>query len=488
MENQNEKNKNSSTKNKLNKIIMAKNLFGLPPRKKVENEISSMTKETRDEFRDALNKYSFDTEVFIPKTLSINKNEYKDKNYLINNLVHYEKKSTERKRIVEPLKKETNRFTKQYKLIKEENEEHQQDYLKSLENFYSNIGYNQKSLDKMNENIFMPSTALDHDFGINIGEDAFKYNHVDLRSVFSRDQDLMKQWQQSIKETKENKNRSKKHRGENELDLEEDQEKKEKEKEKEMKKSLFQKELDKIKYNLMEENRIRNMSRKEYYYYNRKIKNDILTTKKLLKEFDEDKSQSYLNPIKLTLSNNEDDNKILKSYKIIHPSQPKNYKEKIVFASLDVNNKNKEKKIKKEKNKLIKNYLTPKFTIKERIRNKSPISITENNVFISLDKDKSSNDKIDLPKLPLILNTEQDYNKPNKKGKINNENQDNEKDKDKDKDKNKNEIKSEVMIKKTKQEKDLDKLYHLVYNNKNFLEKYPSKSVEAYFRKYTKKK
>ena len=488
MENQNEKNKNSSAKNKLNKIIMAKNLFGLPPRKKVENEISSMTKETRDEFRDALNKYSFDTEVFIPKTLSINKNEYKNKNYLINNLVHYEKKSTERKRIVEPLKKETNRFTKQYKLIKEENEEHQQDYLKSLENFYSNIGYNQKSLDKMNENIFMPSTALDHDFGINIGEDAFKYNHIDLRSVFSRDQDLMKQWQQSIKETKENKNRSKKHRGENELDLEEDQEKKEKEKEKEMKKSLFQKELDKIKYNLMEENRIRNMSRKEYYYYNRKIKNDILTTKKLLKEFDEDKSQSYLNPIKLTLSNNEDDNKILKSYKIIHPSQPKNYKEKIVFASLDVNNKNKEKKIKKEKNKLIKNYLTPKFTIKERIRNKSPISITENNVFISLDKDKSSIDKIDLPKLPLILNTEQDYNKPNKKGKINNENQDNEKDKDKDKDKNKNEIKSEVMIKKTKQEKDLDKLYHLVYNNKNFLEKYPSKSVEAYFRKYTKKK
>ena len=110
MENQNEKNKNSSAKNKLNKIIMAKNLFGLPPRKKVENEISSMTKETRDEFRDALNKYSFDTEVFIPKTLSINKNEYKNKNYLINNLVHYEKKSTERKRIVEPLKKETNRF------------------------------------------------------------------------------------------------------------------------------------------------------------------------------------------------------------------------------------------------------------------------------------------------------------------------------------------------------------------------------------------
>ena len=485
MEKQNDKNKNSnvlSTKNKLNKLNTGKNIYGLlSPKKKVENEISLMTKENRDEFRDALNKYNFDSEVFIPKTLSINKNEYKNKNYLINNLVHYEMKSIERRNIVEPLKKETSRFTKQYQLIKEENEEHQKDYLKSLENFYSNIGYNQKSLDKMNENIFMPSTVLDHDFGISLGDDAFKYNaDINLRNVFNSDHELIQQWQKSIQEAKENKSRIRRFREENEIDIMEVQEKKEKEKETEMKSSLFHKELEKIKNNLMEENRIRNMSRREYYYYNRKIKKDILTTKKLLKAFDEDKNQSYLNPIKLTLNNNIDDNKIIKSYKIIHPSQPKNYKEKIVFASLDLNNKNKEQKIKKVKNKLVKNYLTPKFTIKERIRNKSPKSITENNIFISIDKDKSNNDKIDLPKLPSILDTEQDYNKPTKKRKTNNENKDKEKDKDK--------IKSEAMSKKIKQEKDLDKLYHLVNSNKNILEKYPSKSVEVYFRKYTKKK
>ena len=160
----------------------------LSTKKKIENEIASITKENRNEFREALSKYSFDTEVFIPKTISINKNEYKDKNYLLNNLVSFENKSQERKRLVEPLRKETNRFSKQYKLIREENEEHQKDYLRSLENYYNEIGYNVDSIEyKKTDNIFSPSSILDHNFGINVQDDAYKYSSIDLKQDYNRD-------------------------------------------------------------------------------------------------------------------------------------------------------------------------------------------------------------------------------------------------------------------------------------------------------------
>ena len=54
---------------------------------------------------------------------------------------------------------------------------------------------------------------------------------------------------------------------------------------------------------------------------------------------------------------------------------------------------------------------------------------------------------------------------------------------------NKEEIKSGMFLKKKQKENELENLYNLIYNNKNtFLERYPSKSVEKYFRKYTNKK
>ena len=45
------------------------------------------------------------------------------------------------------------------------------------------------------------------------------------------------------------------------------------------------------------------------------------------------------------------------------------------------------------------------------------------------------------------------------------------------------------MLRKMKQENELNKLYNLVYSNKkNILEKFPYKSVESYFKKYTNKR
>ena len=446
----------------------------LSSQKKIENEIGSMAKETRNEFREALNKYSFDSEVFIPKTISINKNEYNNKNYLLNNLVTFESKSLERKKLVEPLRKETNRFSKQYKLIRTENEEHQKDYLRGLENYYHEKGYNIDNIEYKNaENIFSPSSVLDHNFGINIQDDAYKYSNIDFKNDYNTDQKLLQKWKKGIQETKENKSRAKSLQEEGEMRGDGDEEiKKIQEKEKERKKFVFQKELEKIKQNLLEENRIKNMTKKEYFYYNMQIKNDIKNTKKLLEEFNEDKNNTYFNPNRSSL-NSLDNNRIANTYKILHPSLPKNYKEKIVFSSLDLSKEAKEKKIKKEKNKKpIKNYLSSKYQISKSV--KSPVTIVENNIFISSNHDKSSSKKL-LPKLPSMLNTEEGYNKNYTKTENNNM--------------PKEEIRSELLIKKRKQEKELDKLYNLVYNNKNnFFERYPSKSVESYFRKYTKKR
>jgi len=485
MENNNEKEKEKKnlkqSKIKLNKFYSPRRKGEyeiLTTKKKIENEISSITKENRNDFVEALNKYNFDTEVFIPRSMSINKNEYKNKNYLLNNLVLFESKAQERKRIVEPLRVETNRFTKQYKLIKEENEEHQKEYLKGLENYYQEIGYNVNSIEYQNtDNIFKPSSVLDHDFGMNLQEDSYKYSDIDLKKDYSVDQNLLKKWQKGIEEAKEKKSRAKIIEEENEMPGSEKEEKREKEREREYRNIVFQKELDKIKNKLMEENRIRNMSREQYFYYNRQIKNDIKNTKKLLKEFNESKNNSYFNPNKLK-ANTIDSNRVSRTYKILHPTQNKNYKEKIVFSSLDLSNKKEEKKIKKEKSKKIrKNYLSPKYQIPDRIKNNST-SIPENNLFISSDKNKIKNDnKISLP---LIL-----FDQDNE-----NENKNDYKETKKNKNKmNKEEIKSGMFLKKKQKENELENLYNLIYNNKNtFLERYPSKSVEKYFRKYTNKK
>ena len=96
--------------------------------------------------------------------------------------------------------------------------------------------------------------------------------------------------------------------------------------------------------------------------------------------------------------------------------------------------------------------------------------MTDNNIFISSNNNESKDEKSDsLPK--LLLNNSQNNNKS-----YNNNFEEN------------NGIKS-IMLRKKQQINELDNLYNVVYNNKNnFFEKYPSKSVETYFKKYTNKR
>ena len=289
------------------------NIFYLDRR--VKKELDTIPNENRQAFRQALNKHSFDAEVFIPSSMRITNNEYKNKNYLLNNLVSFENKMRQQQQLVEPIKKETNRFSKQYKLIKEENIGHQKDYVKNIEKFYENKGYSRSGIQfKHNENIFSPSAILDHDFGKNIEEDVYKYSNKEYKKDYQKDQGLIKKWRKGVKETKDNKSRARNKELEEETDIKRatlldkeinDQKVKEDllkiekenliEKEKELEKEEKLKQLELIKKGLIEEERIKNMSKKEYFHYKQGLKDEIKKTMESLEILNKDNSD-YFNP------------------------------------------------------------------------------------------------------------------------------------------------------------------------------------------------
>ena len=385
-------------------------------KEKIDNEISIMPNDHRKIFRNALNKYSFDFEVFIPSSLRITKNEYKDKDYLINNLVTFENKLKERKQFVNPLKKETKRFSRQYKLIKEENYEKQREYLENLENLYAKIGYNSSTIKyKTTDNIFSPSSLLEQDFGINIQSDAYKYSNQEYKKDYNKDQILIKKWKHGIKDVKDKKMVSVKKDEKNEQKNNEEESKEKEE---------FRKELEKIKNKMLEEERIKNMSKKEYREYSGQLKNDIKKVKESLNEF---KYKQLINNL---------------TYKIMNASNKKNYKEKIVFASPQPRKENTNRILKTESN---------KETIKRKV-SKFPKGGNFFDILSSLNNQKKESPKKNNKK-PLS--------------------------KDEKVFKNKKEQRLYELD-------NLYKL--IFNNQKDFFDKYPLKNVEDYFKKYTTKR
>jgi hypothetical protein len=420
---------------------------------------------------------------------------------MLNNLVSFENKMRYQQELVEPIRKETNRFSKQYKLIKEENVGRQKDYVKSIEKFYENKGYSRSGIQfKNNENIFSPSAILDHEFGQNIEEDVYKYCNKEYKKDYQKDQNLIKKWKKGVKETKDNKSRARTKELEEETNIKRatlldkeinDQKMKEEllkiekesliEKEKELEKEEKLKQLEIIKKGLMEEERIKNMSKEEYFHYNQGLKDEIKKTMESLEELNKDNSE-YFSPRKLR-ANNLKNTISSKTYNIINPKEPKNYKEKIVFSSIELakNNNNfnlSKKRTKTEKNNKMYNTKFNKFNRNSKkdvknfllLKEKSPLCITENNIFLSNNVNKSKKDSRDsLPKIGFIFGD-------NDKNAITID----EKDK---------EIINEKLKKKLIQTNELDNLYKLIYNNKKyFFEQFPYQKVENYFNKYTTKR
>jgi len=450
-------------------------------KKKIKNEIESMSQESRNVFREALSKYSFETEVFIPSSLRLSKKEYKNKNYLLNTIISFEDKLKNQKEFITPIKNETNRFSKQYKLIHEENNDHQKNYLNNLQKYYEGMGYSRSGLEYTgSDNIFSPSSILDQDFGNNIQEDANRYGNSEYKKDYHKDKILLKKWRKTVKETKDNKNRARnrdlEEEEKEELNIKEDLLKIEAEtrieREKERKREEMQKELEQIKQNLIEEERIRNMSREEYFNYNLELKNDIKKTKESLEEFNNNNTENNRSNRRSSITNlknsfsphsnridsNKRKNFILSEKKI---NRKRNSVYNNIYSSININNFQA-----RNKNNLGKILL---------LNNQSPASLTENNIR-SLDKLTTcvvTKEKDFLPKINTInFNKETVAFDPNddymtKLGKI----------------------KNQKLINKMIQSNELDNLYKSVYNNKKyFFERYPTKNVETYFKKFTNKR
>ena len=419
----------------------------LSNRDKIANEFQLMNDDTKKEIQFALNKYTFTNEVFLPTPLRISKKEYIGKNYLLNNLVSFEKNFSKQKKYIEPLRAESKRFNQHYQLIMDENKEHQMNYLSDLTKFYKKNGYKLNGIGNVKE-IFNPSFLLDNNFGNNIVDDAFRYGYKYYKKDFNLDGKLMNKWEKGISDTKENRGKSTKENEEKDINAifkRDEVNKKKLDSENERTNNEFNSRVETIKQRLLEESRIRNMNRKQYYKYSSQLKADINKTKKTIDDLSSTNT-SMDNSNRASLKNLPI-NVIHKTYKIIHPSHDKNYKQKIVFSTVDRTRKSTEENMKSpRKNSISKN----------------------SDFFISIehDKEKSKNKRL-LPKIQILTTDENDKN-PKQKSK---------------------EKKGKMSSKSKKQLKELNDLYNLVSNNKeNFFEKYPNKSVEKYFKKYTKKK
>ena len=398
----------------------------LSKKKKLEEELYTISKDNRDIFRNALNKYNFDYEVYIPQNLT--NREYYNKNFLINKLIYIEKVNQNIKKTIAPIDKETKLFSKQYKLVKSENKAHQKTYINNVEQLYQKNGYKIENIEyKNNENIFTPSFLLDKKFGKDQNEDVSKYSKNN--NDFNLDQNLLQKLNiasnkyeddYSDENVQNDRNLIKRFNSNQNWTYNN-------EKEEEMKKQV------------LEEQKIMNMSRKEYRAYSRQLKKDINLIKKRIFK---------LVPTNNDMNNTQSENGL--------KTTRTNYTSNNLKMNLDLTDIKKEKENTKD--------AQPKKIIKRKHK--------DDNIFLSargLDLETDFNKR--LPYINSIIENKSD--KEIKKNKTISSILKTKKNKFI-KERNKEEIK----IKK------INKLYNYLNNKKGNYE-FPNKEIENYFMKYS---
>ena len=242
--------------------------------KKLENELDTLPNDLNKFFRQSLDKYKFQLEVYVPHSMVISKKEYYHKNYMLNNLVKTEDIIKDKKNQIAHISKETRKFSHQYELVKKENMPHQLNYLSKIEKLYKNKGYNTTGINyKKDDNIFNPSFLLDSKYGSNSNADVIKYGQSNYKREYKIDKMLLNKFDQYIQ--KKNKGVERKESNEklkrNDTILEDDDEK--------------QKYLAQIKKELEEQIKIQNMTQEEYSLHSNKIKKEIQSIKDTINNF-----------------------------------------------------------------------------------------------------------------------------------------------------------------------------------------------------------
>ena len=256
-------------------------------RNKIEKILKVLPMKTQLSFRKALSPYKFTDEIFIPNTLEIKK-EFSNKNYFYNNLVKFNQNLYYNKKKLKNLNDDTNIFSKQYKLIRAENENNNNNYLYHISELYKINGYDMKNLNyTKRDNLFDQSILTEN--VKNIEDTLKKENYFDVKKetnyLFKTEKILINKEYKPNEEEKHKEIKKKKIKFKNINEINEE----------------HQKKIDEIKIN---QKYLQNISLKDLKIKNNNLKkeiNDIEYSLKCLSQeniFDDNKNNKLIYKIK----------------------------------------------------------------------------------------------------------------------------------------------------------------------------------------------
>ena len=254
----------------------------LKPRlnKSVEHQIEKTMENSpinlKNQFKLALTPHKFNSEIYIPKKLQINRLEYSKKNYLLNKIISFDSKfqDDEEKRL--KLKKQTDKFSKQYEFINEEQFNNKDNYLNLVEEKYKLEGYDMNDLKySKDENIFSPSIIFKETI-----PELLLTCKIDSAKNIKKDTKFLIKFEDSINFLKKNKG--------NNDEEEIERKKKNLPKRVSIANDDYINAVMNVKAKIYEELKFNNMSLKQMKILNRNLKNDIHKTNLSLNEANEE--------------------------------------------------------------------------------------------------------------------------------------------------------------------------------------------------------
>ncbi len=277
---------------------MSKNALKLleemPYSEKITNTINYLEDDKKNFFKKSLKRYKFDQEVYIPDSMSINKSEYKNKNYLLNRLVKFNKSYQIKKDNLNKIQIENDKFTKQYELVKSKNESAQNAYLNEIQEIYKIKGYDAKTITyNKKENIFNPSILIEENekFPIICRVSAIPDIKKDISYLGKFEKTLKDRRGKSVEEEGKKKEKLSK-----QIHSEKNVKFKDERRESTLINDEYAQQMENIKKKIMEELKIKNLTLKQLKVMNLNLQKDIRETEASIKSIDDDytKKKKYV--------------------------------------------------------------------------------------------------------------------------------------------------------------------------------------------------
>ena len=271
----------------------------------IERTMKNKPKNIKKKFKLALTPHKFESEIYIPKRIQLNKTQYPGRNYLINKVISFDSLYKPQKEMRLKIKKETDVFSQQYKPINDKKYYNKDNYLKQIEDKYKFKGYNMEDLHyRRKDNIFEPSILFkdsDHDLRMTCQIEP-SYNII-------KDNNFLSKVEESITNIKKNKGKNK----------DEEEKKRYRPKRSSILTDDYINAIINVKEKIKQELKLQNMSLRQINLMNNSLKKDIRQTNLSLNEANEENK-------KLTQRRKERQNKFLsESLNIINKKKRKDH-------------------------------------------------------------------------------------------------------------------------------------------------------------------